>query len=273
VARSVISYSELDLGSLRIAPGSHSSPREGVCVVELASLLAGEKLSDHPRCVCDVIAAFLRSLNDRVAHGDRQKLRPYADLTIGSRGNRQITRQRRDICLASAGAGLGGGRLRGVLERLAMRARIFLVVGLGHAIRLNQGAGEYAARVAFARLGTEEAFALLDRLLAVGEAAAPAENGRRNGRRLEAAPLSDPVVGSTQARVPAAIRELAGDAQVSQHENGAQAAHHNGDAGDLGRRDAGQGHEEDIENDHAGDGDPERETEPAEDLHRLSRLP
>jgi len=42
---------------LRLQPGSHRSPRDGVCVVELASVLAGERFSDRPRCVCEVIAA------------------------------------------------------------------------------------------------------------------------------------------------------------------------------------------------------------------------
>jgi hypothetical protein len=250
---------ELAIESLHLAPGSHSSPREGVCVVELASLMAGEKFSDHPRCVCDVIAAFLRSLNDRVGHSDRQRLRPYAGRVVGSRAARQITRQRRDLCLAAAGARLEAGPIRRLLGRLAMRARIFVVIGLRPAVRLNRGAGEYAARVVFARNGAEEAFVLLDRLLAVGG--------------LEAAPLSDPVVGSPQLRVAAAIGQLAGDAQVAQGENGAEATNHNGHTGHLGGGNARKGHEEDIEHDHAGDGDPERETKPAEDLHGLARVP
>jgi hypothetical protein len=259
VFRSAIQQGELGIESLHLAPGAHSSPREGVCVVELASLLAGERFSDHPRCVCDVIAAFLRSLNDRVAHADRQRLRPYAGRSVGSRAARQITRQRRDACLAAAGVRLEGGRIRRLLGRLAVRARIFFVVGLRPAMRLNRGAGEYAARVVFARKGAEEAFALLDRLLAVGA--------------LEAAPFSDPVVGSPQVGVAAAVRQLAGDAQVAQGENGAEGANHNGDAGHLGWGDARNGYEEDIEDDHAGDGDPERKTEPAEDLHSLARVP
>jgi hypothetical protein len=257
VFRSATQHGELGIESLHLAPGSHSSPREGVCVVELASLMAGEKFSDHPRCVCDVIAAFLRSLNDRVGHSERQRLRPYAGRVVGSRAARQTTRQRRDLCLAAAGARLEGGRIRCLLGRLAMRSRFFIVVGLRPAMRLNRGAGEYAARVVFARKGAEEAFALLDRLLAVGG--------------LEAAPLADPVHGSTQARVPSAIGQLVRDAQVAERENGGQAAHHNGHTGHLNGRDAGQRHEEDIEHDHAGDGDPERESEPAEEFHLLPR--
>jgi hypothetical protein len=274
VARSAKWHAELDIGSLRLAPGSHSSPREGVCVVELASLLGGEKFSDRPGCVCNVIAAFLRSFNDRVAHAERQRLVPYADRAVGSRADRQITRMRRDVCLVWAGARPDGGQFRWFLERLMMRLRIWVVVGLRQAMRLNEGAGEYAARVVFARYGTRAAFALLDHLLETG-----AESGRAptaaktNGRPLEAAPFPDAVEGATQTRVAAAIRQLAGDEEIAQHENGSKGAHHNGHAGHLGGRDAGQRHEEDVEDDYARNGDPERETKPAEDLHHPARVP
>src|SRR5256885_7650943 len=100
---------ELDLGSLYLGPGSHSSPNEGVCVVELASLLAGERFSDRPRCVCRVIAAYLRALNDRASHAERQGLRPFAVLVLNSRASHRTTRRRRELCLAAAGAQLGGG--------------------------------------------------------------------------------------------------------------------------------------------------------------------
>jgi hypothetical protein len=265
---------ELDLESMRLAPGSHSSPREGVCVVELSSLLAGEKFSDHPRCVCRVIAAFMRSLNDRVAHADRQQLIPYADRAVGSRADREAARMRRDVCLVWAGARPDGGPLRRLLERLAMRFRIWVVVGFRQAIRLDDGAGEYAARVVFARYGTRAAFALLDRLLEIGEAREPLPaRARRNGHPLEASSLPYSVEGSTQARVASAVRQLARQPQVAEHENGGKPADHNGHAGHLGGRDAGQRHEEDIKDDHAGDRDPERETEPAENPHSLPRVP
>ena len=274
MARSAIRDPELDIESLRLAPGSHSSPREGVCAAELASLLGGEKFSDRPGCVCKVIAAFLRSFNDRVAHAERQRLIPFADRSVGSRADRQVTHMRRDICLVWAGARPDGGPLRWLLQRLTMRFRIWVVVGFRQALRLNEGAGEYAARVVFARHGTRAAFALLDHLLKTGAESEPAPSAAKtNGRRLEAAPLSDPVQGAAKARVAAAIRQLAGDAEIAQHENGGQSANHNGHAGHLGGRDAGQRHKEDVENDYARNGDPERETKPAEDLHHTARVP
>jgi hypothetical protein len=254
VARSANWREQLDLESLRLAPGSHSSPREGICAVELASILAGEEFSDRPRCVCRVIAGFLRTLNDRVPHADRKRLIAYAERVVGSRAEPQVTHGRRDACLLWSGAKLQGGSFRRFLDRLMMRARILVVIGLRQAIRLDEGAGEYAARIVFARHGTAGALALLDWLL-------------------EPASLADPVQGPAQARVAAAIRQLAGDAQVTEQKKGRQRGDHNGHAGHLSRRDPCQGDEEYVEDDHAGDGDPERETESTDYLHEEARVP
>jgi hypothetical protein len=277
VARSGIDFARLEIETLRLAPGSHSSPQEGVCVVELASLLGGESFSDRPRCVCPVIAGFLRSFNDRASHADRQRLAPYADRAVGSRADRRVTHTRRDACLVTAGVDPGGGRLRRLLQRLVVRFRIWIAIGPREALQLDEGAGEYAARVAVANRRTEGAFALLDRLLEIGTppeaagiepAAAPS-----NGGGLEAAPLADPVEAAAKARVAAAIRQLAGDAEVAEQENGRKRANHNGNGRHLGGRDSRNGHEEHVEHDHAHYGDPEREAKPANDPHDLARVP
>ena len=188
----------LRIESLRLEPGSHASPDQGVCIVELASILAREKFSDEPDCVCDVIGAFLRSWNDRASHVDRQRLRPYASRIVGTSGGRAITRKRRDICLVWSGlAELDGGPMSRALGRLRARIRIGWRLGIRSALRLKRGAGEYAALVCFSRHGSEATFRLLDRLLAVGDekqgppspgvapqakpSAPPALNGDANG--------------------------------------------------------------------------------------------
>lgn len=153
--------------SVRLEPGSHRSPRDGVCIVELASILGGEPFSDRPRCVCRVIGSFLRGWNDRAGYAERQRLHPYAVRVVGTGGYRRSSRIRRDLCLRWAGADLDRGPLGRSLARLAMRIRIAWAVGVVPAVRLKEGAGAYAARVCFAR-GSDEAFALLDRLLEIG---------------------------------------------------------------------------------------------------------
>ena len=164
---------------MRLEAGSHRSPADGVCIVELASIIGGEPFSDSPRCVDRVVAAFLRGWNDRAGYADRQRLYPYASHVVGTGGYRRTSRIRRDLCLSWAGADLDRGPLRRVAARLRMRAVIAWTVGLWPALRLKAGAGSYAARVCVARGGSEEAFALLDRLLEV--AAPPAAQPRTNG--------------------------------------------------------------------------------------------
>lgn len=178
---------------VRLSPGRHDSPSDGACVVELASLLAGEEFSDRPECVCPVIGAFLRAWNDRAAYADRQRLRPYAERVIGSRASAEITRQRRELCLEWGGADLSRGRARRTAAIAGARARIASLVGVREAMTLDEGAPEYAARLLLGRRDVAGAFLLLDAMLAIGYAGGdggsvlprpaadgPAANGNRN---------------------------------------------------------------------------------------------
>jgi hypothetical protein len=83
--------------TVQLAKGRHSGPEDGVCVMELASMLAGERFSDHPAAVCPVIAAFLRTYNDLVEDDRRQELYAYASLAIGTR-DRRARRRRVALC-------------------------------------------------------------------------------------------------------------------------------------------------------------------------------
>jgi hypothetical protein len=195
---------------VRLSPGAHSSPQEGVCVVELASVLAKEKFSDRPRCVCPVIAAFLRGWNDRATHVERQLLAPYATRIVGSRGGRSVTRARRDLCLEFAGAGPARSPAQRALARIGMRLRIAVYCSVEAALRLNEGAGDYASRLVAVEGDGEAALELLDALLAVGApapghppapaAVAVAVNGNGHG----------PANGNGNGRVPDGLRVPAG---------------------------------------------------------------
>jgi hypothetical protein len=70
--------------TIKLSKGKHTSPERGACVMELASMLAGERFTDHPRSVSRVIAAFLRGYNDLVDHERRQDLYRYAALCVGT---------------------------------------------------------------------------------------------------------------------------------------------------------------------------------------------
>ncbi len=80
--------------TVRLSRGAHASPDEGACVMEVASLLAGERFSDHPRAVCPVIAAFLRTYNDRLDDGNRQELYRYAAMVVGTAAGHRVRRER-----------------------------------------------------------------------------------------------------------------------------------------------------------------------------------
>ena len=71
--------------TVRLSKGKHISPEDGACVMELASMLAGEPFSDHPVCSCPVIGSFLRAYNDSLDDERRQDLYAYAAKVVGSR--------------------------------------------------------------------------------------------------------------------------------------------------------------------------------------------
>jgi hypothetical protein len=80
--------------TIKLSRGKHSNPNEGACVMELASMLAGEPFTDHPRSVCPVIGSLLRAYNDYVDDRRRQDLYAYASKVVGSRGSAEVQRRR-----------------------------------------------------------------------------------------------------------------------------------------------------------------------------------
>ena len=62
-------------------------------------MLADEPFSDEPRCVCPVIAEFLRTYNDQVDDARRQDLYAYASLVVGTRDDPASERGRANLCL------------------------------------------------------------------------------------------------------------------------------------------------------------------------------
>ncbi|HSC02366.1 MAG TPA: hypothetical protein VLC49_03575 [Solirubrobacteraceae bacterium] len=88
---------------MRLSAGSHAFPKEGACVMELASMLAGEPFSDAPESVCPVIADFLRTYNDHVDDRRRQDLYEFAAKAVGTRSTREVERARGKLCHRWAG--------------------------------------------------------------------------------------------------------------------------------------------------------------------------
>ena len=66
-----------------------------MCAMEAAAWIAGEPWSDHPKCVCPVISAFMRSWNDSLPDDRRTELLlPLIPATIGTRGSDALANRR-----------------------------------------------------------------------------------------------------------------------------------------------------------------------------------
>jgi len=70
-----------------LSPGKHRNPRTGACFMELASLLAGERWSDHPACTHPLLAAVARHVNDHTSDAGRQRLTDLIPSVIGLTGD------------------------------------------------------------------------------------------------------------------------------------------------------------------------------------------
>jgi hypothetical protein len=80
-----VSTSEIRLPTLMpmLSRGKHRSPRKGACFMELASLLAGERWTDHPSCTHPLLATLARDVNDWTSDAHRHQLAGLIPSVIG----------------------------------------------------------------------------------------------------------------------------------------------------------------------------------------------
>jgi hypothetical protein len=155
--------------TIRLTKGKHSSSEDGACVLELASMLAGEPFSDHPTSVCPVIGSFLRAYNDSIGDERRQDLYAYASRIVGTRASLEVQRERVDRLTAWAIA-LRQRRWTRFLPLPRLRTHMIRQQPSVHAI------GTYAVH-AIPKHTDEthaEALSLVDDLLALGRRTSPA---------------------------------------------------------------------------------------------------
>ena len=142
--------------TVRLARGRHQSPDQGACVMELASMLASEPFSDHPRTVCPVVGAFLRAYNDGLPDDRRQDLYEYAAKVVGSASSRRVRRARAKRCLTWFSEEIPGAR------KPSWAALLMAGWTLG-------SVGRAAARAARSSVTTHESvLRLLDELVEMG---------------------------------------------------------------------------------------------------------
>ena len=149
--------------TVRLGKGKHHSPEHGACVMELASMLAGEPFSDHPPSVSRPIAAFLRRYNDLLDDRRRQDLYPYASKAVGTVADAEAEDQRVERLLSWADE-------LWLSRRWPVRCGVLTARRRRHRVGHPEAAASYAIR-AIPRLSDEThaaALALVDELIAIG---------------------------------------------------------------------------------------------------------
>ena len=69
-----------------LSRGKHRSARKGACFMEMASVLANEPWSDHPRCTHPLLAHLARLVNDHTSDQNRGELAPLIPSVVGLSG-------------------------------------------------------------------------------------------------------------------------------------------------------------------------------------------
>lgn len=85
--------------TVRLSAGSHRTPEEGACVLEVASMLGHEPFSDSPKSVCPALREFLHSYNDGLPDHLRQELYGLAGEIVGTRAPAHVTAWRTRLCV------------------------------------------------------------------------------------------------------------------------------------------------------------------------------
>ena len=151
--------------TIKLSRGRHSSPEHGACVMELASMLAGEGFTDHPRSVSRPIASFLRGYNDLVDDQRRADLYRYAAQTVGTASSPALENARITHLLTWADGLWQQRSSRSLLGRMRLRRAV------KERSSDPEPAGTYAVH-AIGKVSDEthaKALKLVDELIAMGQ--------------------------------------------------------------------------------------------------------
>ena len=76
----------IDVSTITLSAGAHTSPEQGMCIMEAVAWMARLPFSDQPTCTSPLIGALLRPFNDRLkTNAERNRLlMPLIPLLIGT---------------------------------------------------------------------------------------------------------------------------------------------------------------------------------------------
>lgn len=171
--------------TIKLSRGRHSSPEHGACIMELASMLAGEPFTDHPRSVSRPIASFLRGYNDLLDDQRRTDLYRFAAETVGTASSPAVENARIERMLAWADGLWLERSSKSLLERMRMRRAV------KERSADPEPAGTYAVH-AIGKVSAEthaQALRLVDDLIAIGQPGYAMPVARR--RSVGLAPVTD----------------------------------------------------------------------------------
>jgi hypothetical protein len=73
-----------NIWKFHLRKGDSPRPQDGACLLDAVSWFEYGRLGDHPPCVCPVIAAFGRGINDAMNDEGRQRLKIFIPRLIGT---------------------------------------------------------------------------------------------------------------------------------------------------------------------------------------------
>ena len=103
-----------------LSRGKHRSPRKGACFMEFASLLAGERWSDHPACTHPLLAAVARHVNDYTSDAARARLAELDGRPLGA-----LEEQSREVLAQVPHAAAWAARFTSAAPASAISAKRF----------------------------------------------------------------------------------------------------------------------------------------------------
>jgi hypothetical protein len=195
----------------QLAVGAHDGPAKGMCVMEAVSYVAGEPWSDAPSCACPVVGEYLRTLNDRMPHRERQELKSLIPRLVGSRSAPAVARRRAYVAADSAlrvfaVTALDAAGRKEDAERLRALPEIVDGSTATTAAHAANAAAAAAARAARAAVAARAASTVAD---AAAAAAAYAANAACVARAAAAAAAARAARAAVAARAASTVADAA----------------------------------------------------------------